>query len=230
MEDRALSYLRFMVKKFYIALIITFLFGLLGFYYGHKSPPSYETRAYVAVTQLSYTLLPSQSGSLQNLNVAQVNAPALAMLVKNPVIAQKVIERLKNQLDEEQKNPDKLLTQVEGDIPRGTSGLIEIGVSDRLPERAKALANLWAKVYVDFLNNLYRKGEDQLVELKVASFAPLPLKPASPSTSFLAALGLMAGFFLSLFILLVWAAACDLWAIIAGSSKVSGKRGKAGKK
>lgn len=230
MEDRSLSYLRFVVKKLYVALIITLLFGLAGWYYGQKTPPSYETKAYVAITQLSYTLLPSQSGQLQNLNIAQVNAPALAMLVRNPVIARKVINKLGEKLDEEQKVPDILLTQVEGDIPRGTSGLVEIGVSDKLPERAQALANSWAKTYVEFVNNVYRKEKTQLVEVKVACPAYLPLKPAGPSPTFLAALGLVAGAFISLFLLLLWAAARDLWAIIVGTEGSLKKKGKASKR
>lgn len=214
MEEKSLAYLRFIVKKFYVALIITLLFGLAGWYYGQKTPPNYETQAYVTVTQLSYTLLPSPAGQLQNLNIAQVNAPALAMLVKNPVIAKKVIEKMEVELDEEQKNPDKLLAQVEGDIPRGSVGLIEISVSDKKPDRVQKLANAWAETYVEHLNSIYQKGKNKLLEVKVANPAYRPLKPVGPSASFLAALGLIAGFFISLFILLVWAAARDLCSLI----------------
>ncbi len=214
MEEKALAYLRFMIKKFYVALIITLLFGFAGWYYGQKTPLRYETQAYVTVTQLSYTLLPSPAGQLQNLNIAQVNTPALAMLVKNPIIAKKVINKLGEKLDNEQRNPDKLLTQIEGDIPRGTVGLIEISVSDNQPERAQTLANAWAETYVEHLNSIYKGERSELLEVKVTNPAYRPLKPVGPSASFLAILGLIAGAFISLFFLLVWAAASDLWALI----------------
>lgn len=223
MEEKALVYLRFIVKRFYIALAITLLFGLAGWYYGQKTPPSYETQAYVTVTQLSYTLLPSPASQLQNLNIAQVNTPALAMLVKNPIIAKKVINELGEKLDNEQRDPDKLLTQVEGDIPRGTVGLIEINVSDKQPERAQELANAWAEVYVEHLNGIYKRDKSKLLELEVANPAYLPLKPFGPAPSFLAILGLIAGSFISLFFLLIWAAARDLWTLIVQPEPIKKK-------
>lgn len=85
---------------------------------------------------------------------------ALLGLVDNGSIAQAVIQELGDTLREENQNPGILLTMIDAEIikradTRAESDLIAIHATADSPEKATAIANAWAKHYVEQVNTLY---------------------------------------------------------------------------
>jgi uncharacterized protein involved in exopolysaccharide biosynthesis len=81
-------------------------------------------------------------------------------LVKNPAIAEAVLEELGDRLDPARRNTGSLLDMVNGNLAE-KSDAIEIIVRNRDPVLARDIANAWAKAYVDQVNAIYGSGVSQ---------------------------------------------------------------------
>lgn len=80
-------------------------------------------------------------------------------MVNNGAIAQQVVDELGDQLDEEERNPSKLIGRVKGQVFKpeegGNSDTIQIVASHRDPEKAAAIANTWAQAFEVHVNAIY---------------------------------------------------------------------------
>ncbi len=130
-------------------------------------PPKYEAVARVTIDRVTSAITFDErfrtlSEDLAQQAIADSNArrSALVGLASNGAVAEAVIQELGDLLTEEEQDPAVLLEMVEAQIAPGTdsrtpSDLIEIKVTADSPEKAAAIANAWAKHYVEQVNSLY---------------------------------------------------------------------------
>lgn len=93
---------------------------------------------------------------------------ALLGLVATGAIAQEVIAQLGDTLTVEEQNPANLLEMVEAtlgspDGVRTDSDLIRIKITADEPEKAAAIANAWARLYVSEVNTIYGQVPNEVL-------------------------------------------------------------------
>ena len=130
-------------------------------------PPKYEAVARVAIDRVTSAITfderfrtLSEDLAQQAITDSNARRAALVGLASNGAVAEAVIQELGDLLTEEERDPSMLLEMVEAQIAPGTdsrtpSDLIEIKVTADSPEKAAAIANAWAKHYVEQVNSLY---------------------------------------------------------------------------
>ena len=117
-------------------------------------------------------------------------------LIKNPLVAEAVIEELGDQLNGSQRDPRVMVNKVSGKILPNTD-TIAIQVRHADPVLAAAIANSWAKSYVEYINDLYSEGmldesyramQDQISSAKSAYDAAQEMNVAFKNENRIAAL------------------------------------------
>lgn len=93
---------------------------------------------------------------------------ALLGLVATGSIAQEVITQLGDTLSVEEQNPANLLDMVSAELAsangaRGDSDLIRITVTANNAEKAAAIANAWARIYVREVNTIYGQVPNEVM-------------------------------------------------------------------
>jgi len=93
---------------------------------------------------------------------------ALLGLVATGAIAQEVITELGDTLSEKEQNPAALLEMVETELASvdgtiGASDLIRIKITANDSEKAAAIANAWARIYVRTVNTIYGQVPDEVL-------------------------------------------------------------------
>jgi uncharacterized protein involved in exopolysaccharide biosynthesis len=104
----------------------------------------------------------------------QAHRQALVALVENGAIATQIVERLEGELDAEEQNPARLLEMVSGEFRKTGTGsqaetnvdFIEIKVESSDPAKAARIANAWAQVYVDYVNELYSRRPESYTSVQ----------------------------------------------------------------
>jgi uncharacterized protein involved in exopolysaccharide biosynthesis len=137
------------------------------------TPKTYQARALVATTKVSstvsfdtaiQTLYEEQLPTTVRMVDPQARLQSYVQLVKNPAIAQTVIDELGNRLPEEVRSISSLLKMVKGNVA-AKSDSIEILVTYKDPVLAADLANTWAGAYVDHVNAIYSgEGTDEVYQ------------------------------------------------------------------
>lgn len=135
-------------------------------------PPMYEADANVAIvrTQTQVNLderFTTSSGEVTNAD-ANSRRSALLGLVFNGAIAERVIAELGDQLDKQEQEPATLLRRIDATLSspgnRATqSDLIAITARADSPEKAAAIANAWARHYVQEVNRIYGQVPDEMI-------------------------------------------------------------------
>lgn len=144
--------------------LLLFLIFISAFFVGLVNvimPKKYETNALVSSTrQISTVSYGSQIETLteEELQYAQGNysnrVNSYVAMVKNPTIAQSVLNELEKEIPEELEKMGDILKIVEGKlIPQSDSIAIEITYSE--PILAAIIANTWAEYYVEHVNSIY---------------------------------------------------------------------------
>jgi len=156
------------------ALIAAFVAGAVSL----AMPQGYEASVLVASTKFKADI--SFGSSIQTLTEEELLASGAAaivdrkarlqsyvQLVKNPAVAQTVLDELGDRLDEDELDVTNLLRMVEGDIA-ANSDSIEITVTYGNPVIAAELANAWGREYVRQVNAVYSGGvtEQSLVAVR----------------------------------------------------------------
>jgi hypothetical protein len=100
--------------------------------------------------------------------LASTRRAALVGLVYNGTVAEQVSLTLASELDEEARNPARIMRRIEAEIVRrggasGESDLIQITARAGSPELAAAIANAWAAAYVAEVNRLYGQLPDEML-------------------------------------------------------------------
>lgn len=99
---------------------------------------------------------------------ASARRSALLGLATTGSVASDVIAELGDLLSEEERDPAKLLQQIEAEPgpasgTRTDSDLIRITVTTDSPEKAAAIANAWARAYVRQVNTVYGQVPDEVL-------------------------------------------------------------------
>lgn len=134
--------------------------------------PVYESEATVAIvrTQTQVNLderFTTSSGEVTNADVNSRRS-ALLGLVFNGAIAERVINELGDALSEKERQPAALLRSIDAELssPGGRtaqSDLIAITARADSPEKAAAIANTWARHYVQEVNRIYGQVPDEMI-------------------------------------------------------------------
>ena len=137
-------------------------------------PPKYEASADVAIVRTvsdvnfdeRFRTNPEQLG----VDTVSLSARrgALLGLVATGAIAQEVVTQLGDTLSAEEQNPANLLEMVEAELASASgtnadSDLIRIKVTADDPEKAAAIANVWARLYVREVNTIYGQVPNEVL-------------------------------------------------------------------
>lgn len=134
--------------------------------------PLYEASAEVAIVRTYSDVQFDERFRTQPIDAGRDNLYArrlaLVSLANSPLIAQEVIDELRLQLSDKEREPDTLLTRVVAGfatpvgIRSNDSDLIRIEVKADTPEKASAIANAWALAYVRRANAVFGQVPDEL--------------------------------------------------------------------
>lgn len=159
---------------------LAFLAAAAVLFLREVTPPTYESSAIIAIarTQSSITFderfttfTPDQLQALRSSSESSARRSALVGLVYNGAVAQAVIEQLGQMLEDDELSPAYWLAadgpmkaELAGDSDnRNNSDLIRIMVRSDSPQKAAAIANVWAENYVQQVNRIYGQIPDELV-------------------------------------------------------------------
>lgn len=119
-------------------------------------PPMYEATVGIVLlqarTQVAFE--PRIRTELPTKEDLGTRRAALQALATSPSIAARVLDRLQEELPTKDRQLDALLNRVSTSRLRGD--LLEIRVRHTDPELAANIANAWAQVYVEYVNELFR--------------------------------------------------------------------------
>ncbi len=159
------EYIGVLVKHWKLIALVTFLAAFSAGVASFLIPPTYEAQAGVVVvkSKMDITFDPkiktlteedlAVAGARQAVDL-EARRQTFAGLVQNGAIAAQVIQELGDKLDEEEREPARLLEMVEGEI-KERSDLIQIKVRARDPLKAADIANAWARAYEQHVNTIY---------------------------------------------------------------------------
>ncbi len=163
-----LRWWRFVFTTIAVFTIFAIIFNLLP----DTVTDLYRAEASVAIiksrTQVSFDssvrtiteedLIASLTGNIANV-IESNNASrreTLVALVQNGTIAERVLDRLQDELPKSDLNSGSLINRVKGTVAaNGDSDLIEISVTHPDPILAARIANAWAEEYEQLVNNIY---------------------------------------------------------------------------
>jgi len=159
------EYIEVLIKHWKLIALATFLAAFSAGVISFLIPPTYEATAGVVVvkSKMDITFDPKMktlteedlavAGAREAVNL-EARRETFAGLVKNGAIAAQVIEELGDELEEEEREPARLLEMVEGEV-KAKSDLIQITVAANDPLKAANIANAWARDYEQHVNAIY---------------------------------------------------------------------------
>jgi len=128
-----------------------------------RQPKTYQARALVVSTKLASsvsfeTAITTLSEDENPTSIRFVDPKArlqsYVLLVKNPAIAEVVLEELGERIPADSRDVVSLLSMVQGEVA-DNSDTLEILVTGADPVLAADIANTWAQAYVDRINAIY---------------------------------------------------------------------------
>ena len=152
-----------------VVIVVLAAAGIL--LYRQTTPPVYRANATAAIvrtsTDVRFDDRFTTSSNQGNVDVSS-RRTALVAMAKDGSIAQQVIAELGDQLPLKLQNPAKLLSAITAEMATntgraGTSDLIQISALADSPELAAAIANTWAKAYVQQVNSVYGQVPDDML-------------------------------------------------------------------
>ena len=170
------KYIDILLKRwreiFFFTVLIIVLAAAAVFALRAMEIPVYEASANVAIVRTQTDVnfddrFTTSSDSNRAQDVTSRRA-ALVGLANSGTIAEAVIAELGDQLDEEQREPATLLRRIDASLSTqngrtGQSDLIEIMAKAESPAAAAAIANSWAKHYVQEVNRIYGQVPDEMM-------------------------------------------------------------------
>jgi uncharacterized protein involved in exopolysaccharide biosynthesis len=154
-------YLETLLRQWRLILSTTLICAMVAGVLTYLQPKSYQARVLVASTNVGTNV--SLGSTIETLSEEQLGyrlggsaarLQSYVQMVKNPLIAQSVIDDIGDKLPERLRSPKNLIGQVSGRVAE-KSDSIEILVTNTDPQVAVAIANAWGKKYVDWVNNVY---------------------------------------------------------------------------
>jgi uncharacterized protein involved in exopolysaccharide biosynthesis len=165
--DEIGKYIETLFRQWQVILVIVLICAFVAGLFSYLAPKRYLARVLVASTKVASEV--SFGSAIQTLSEEQLMASGVGanvlvdrksrlasyvQLVKNPAVAQAVLDELGPRLDPADRNVTRLLNIVQGKIAQDSDS-IAIEVTYRSPQLAADLANSWGKNYVDHLNAVY---------------------------------------------------------------------------
>ena len=159
-----------------IAILAAILAALAILAIRSLDTPIYQSSATIVIARVKSDIIFDERYRTQSdtgITTLQASAnsrrAALLGLVSSGSIAQAVINELGSVLEETEQEPGTLLGAVDAEILRRVdnrteSDLIAIHVTSDDPEKATAIANAWAKHYVEQVNTLYGQVPPEVFE------------------------------------------------------------------
>jgi capsular polysaccharide biosynthesis protein len=157
----------------FLALAVPLLVGSVLWFQRYTSEPRYRARAMVIIARVTNDVNLAQSfqTSLDNGGQQPARRAAYLALATSSAIAEQVVAELGESLEsEELNNPAALARRVQAEFkevesgPTTRSDIIEISMLSRNPELAAAIANSWARHYINHINSLYGQVPVDIVE------------------------------------------------------------------
>jgi uncharacterized protein involved in exopolysaccharide biosynthesis len=178
------KYFAMLFRQWRLILVLTLVFAIAAFAVNSTSPITYQAQTLVAITRSSSDV--SFGTDIEIINESDPNAyryvdrrarlNTFIELIKNPLVSESVVADLGDQLNGNLQDPRVLLKIVNGELLPNTD-TIAIQVNHADPGLAAAIANAWAKSYVDYINTLYSESsldesyqamQDQISDAKAA--------------------------------------------------------------
>lgn len=160
------KYIETLFRQWRLIFLIPFLCVIITGSISILKPKVYETSVLIASTrsgsEVSFgseirTLSEDSLLAAGNSIDSQSRLQSYARMVKNPSIAETIINLLGEKLLPAEKKVDVILNMVEGKVVEG-SDAIQIKVSYRDPVLAAEIANLWGQSYITKVNQLYNNS------------------------------------------------------------------------
>lgn len=163
------DYINVLLKRWNIVVCIMVIALMVALLVSFLSPSNYRATATVLIikNRSDIVLEPKYQTISEDDVVSQRNT--LAALAKSTIVAQKVINKLGNELSPGEQAIGSLL----GEVTVRTQGdLIELQVESTVPQKAASIANAWAQSYQEYINDLYSgmslTPEELLVQVDAA--------------------------------------------------------------
>ena len=158
------KYLEILIRQWALILLIALLFVAIAAGVDRIQPKVYQASVLVASTKITSSV--SFGSSIETLSEGQLGTRVVdgnarlqsyVQQVKSPRIAEAVIADLGVQLPETDRDPIRLIGRVNGSqVAKSDSISITVRHSD--PKLSAAIANSWAKEYVNQVNTTYLGG------------------------------------------------------------------------
>jgi uncharacterized protein involved in exopolysaccharide biosynthesis len=167
------KYVEILFRQWRLIAGATLICVLAGVLVNSNLSRVYQARALVASTKIAasvsfdtaiQTLSEEQLPTTVRMVDPQARLQSYVQLIRNPTIAQSVLDELGNRLPKEIRNMSSLLQMVKGDVA-AKSDSIEILVTYKDPVLAADIANAWASAYIDHVNAVYSgEGTDEVYQ------------------------------------------------------------------
>jgi len=144
-------YLLALVRAWPLLLGCTLAAALIAAAFIVTRPPTYEASVNVAIVE--YRTKFSLEPSLETVQDTTAQRAALGALVKNPAIAERVLEEVGDNLPKEYQDVSELMKMVTTNSEQ--SDIIRIAVHASDPDVAVSVATAWASAYEQHINDLY---------------------------------------------------------------------------
>ena len=180
------DYLRSVIRRWQVVLLLGILGGLLGYAYASTLPIMYRATSSVFVSSPRGD---TTNELVQGFTFTEKLVQSFSQLATTPAVLQPVIDTL--QLD---TTPAALAANVSASTPLNTV-IVEVTVVNRSAEQSARIANAVTRSLATIGQDLAPEGPTGApsITLETVSTAQAPLKPFSPNLMLLAATGALIG-------------------------------------
>ena len=164
-------YIRALVRRWPVILLLTLVGALVGYGVSRLLPPVYEASSMLLITTPKFRAdFDTRFRSTLELGLNRDLSRTFFNLLINPELERRVSQRLSDRFTEEERKPGALATHIRTRQIGGDSSFLAVFAQADTPEKAQELANLWAEVYVNQINELYGlpSQADQDIEASLA--------------------------------------------------------------
>jgi uncharacterized protein involved in exopolysaccharide biosynthesis len=160
-------YIETIIRQWWLVVVSTILFGIGALLVSISLPKQYEASVLIATTKVASSvsfgssiettseeqLLAAGGGAIDR----QARLESYVQMVKNPDVAQSILDQYRERLDTDVQDVRSLLNMVDGSLA-GRSDSIKILVRYKNPVLATDIANAWGQAYVEQVNSIYSEA------------------------------------------------------------------------
>jgi capsular exopolysaccharide synthesis family protein len=182
----SVDYLRSVIRRWQVVLLLGIMGGLLGYAYASTLPTMYRATSSVFVSSPRGD---TTNELVQGFTFTEKLVQSFAQLAITPAVLQPVIDSLGLET-----TPAALAKNVSASTPLNTV-IVEVTVINRSPEQSALIANAVTRSLATIGQDLAPEGPDgdPSVTLETVSTAQAPLSPFSPNLMLLLATGALFG-------------------------------------